>query len=48
MYRDGKNLSSVLGQRVSQQGDDISDNPAFYIIVLEFDMVLQWCIAQPC
>ena len=34
MYRDGKNLSSVLEQQVSQQGDNISHSPAFYIIVL--------------
>ena len=34
MYRDGKNLSSVLGQQISQQGEDISESPAMYNIVL--------------
>ena len=34
MYRDGQNLNSVLGQQVSQQGDNISDSPAFYKNVL--------------
>ena len=33
MYRDGKNLSRVLGQQVSQQGDDILESPAMYNIV---------------